>query len=191
MKSRLSKKPFLRQRKMIVFIFILALFILGIFIYMKSENNKNIISDKESKTTSALPTAQEDFQDGDDRTPNGNANRQEAVVRDNNGAIDGVPPSSSWLTSSSGIITSYSPSKSSLVRNGSAISGKSTTSVINFRLIDNVSGVIAQGQLAVVNGSYSGTLDFTTTASEGRLDIFNTQPDGVEENNIEIPVRFK
>lgn len=147
--------------------------------------------DRNAKTTSKAPTAQEDFTEGNDRQPTTSDRSDEGTVNDTGGNVSSPPPQSQWTTSTSGAVTVYSPARDTLLANGSNISGKSSASRVSFRLIDNISGVIAQGDLSVVNGNFSGTFNFSTTASEGRLDVFTTRDDGVEGNNIEIPVRFK
>lgn len=129
--------------------------------------------------------------EGTDRDPT-TPERNEGMVTDNNGNVGSIPPESQWTTSQTGVITLYAPAKNSVVKKGNTISGKSTASAVSYRLIDDVTGVIAQGQLTVSNGQFSGTFDFNTTASEGRLDLFTTySDDGTESNNIEVPIRFK
>lgn len=149
------------------------------------------VIDEKTKTTSTAPTAQKDFTGGDDRHPSTNTSKGEGTVSDTQGNVTNIPPSNQWTSSPNGVITVYSPGNSALVTNGSSLSGKANSAKVSFRLIDDVSGVIAQGELSVVNGSFSGTFNFSTTATNGRLDVFNTQPDGVEFNNTEVPIRFK
>jgi hypothetical protein len=155
-----------------------------------SDEDRATTSDTVSKTTSTAPTAQSDFTGGDNRTPQVK-DKTEATVTDNNGSVSSVPPASQWTNIPSGAITLYTPAKNGIINNGDTLAGKATVSSVSFRLIDDVSGVIAQGQLAVKSENYSGTFNFTTSASEGRLDVFNTKADGTEQNVIEVPVRFR
>lgn len=149
----------------------------------------------DSRTTSSSPSAQADFNGGDSARENkdpGNTLREDAgsaVITDNNGAVS--TNSDKSIVSQSGEITTYLPHAGSMLPNGQEVSGKSSLQNVYYRLIDSVSGVIATGQLKVVNGNFSGTLSFNTQASEGRLDIFGTRSDASEFSNIEIPVRFK
>jgi len=147
--------------------------------------------DKTSKTTSDAPTAQADFSEGDNRQPNTNSDSNEGTLTDNQGSIGSIPSQNQWTISPNGSITVYTPNANASLASGSVLSGKSVIPKVSFRLIDNVSGVIAQGDIAVINGNFSGTFNFSTNASEGRLDIFNMREDGTEVNNVEIPVRFK
>ncbi len=144
----------------------------------------------EEKTTSEAPTAQEDFTEGGAREEL-DTKRNEGTVTDTGGDINQTPAELNGLVSPNGRITLYTPSKNSLFMSGNSVSGKSSFDKVSFRLIDNVSGVIAQGDLSVVNGSFSGVFDFKTAASEGRLDIYSVTPEGVEQENIEVPIRFK
>jgi len=149
-------------------------------------------SEEKAKTTSDAPTAQENFTGGDNREPTTQpSSGEEATVSDNRGNVGTPPPQTQWTTSPNGAIIVYSPARDTIITNGSTFTGKANSDTVSFRLIDNVSGVIAQGQISVVNGNFSGKFNFSTTASVGRLDIFNTKPDGVEMNNVEIPVRFR
>lgn len=144
-----------------------------------------------AKTTSDAPTAQEDFSDGDDRTPVKPNNSGTGTVADNQGGTSYIPDASQWTGSPNEELIVYTPTINSVLKNGDTLSGKATTDTVSFRLIDNVSGVIARGELSVVNGTFSGKFDFTTSATEGRLDVFNTGFGSTEYNNVEIPIKFK
>lgn len=150
--------------------------------------------DENTKTTSVAPTAQENFSDGTERDPGNSVseNKGSGSIKDSEGGISATATDkSTWIKSGTGEITVYSPAKNSIIANGQEISGESTLSTISFRIIDDVSGVIGEGQLIVKEGKFSGSLDFTTSANEGRIDIFAIKTDGQEYSNIEIPIRFK
>ncbi len=152
-------------------------------------------SEQEAQTTSELPSAQPDYNGGSAAEENkdpgntNNENQGSAIVTDNNGAAS--TDTSKSLASASGEITVYLPHTNSVLKAGQEISGISTLPVVQYRLIDNISGVIATGSLKVVDGNFSGTLSFNTSANEGRLDIFATKSDASEFSAVEIPVRFK
>lgn len=150
-------------------------------------------SEAEAQTTSTAPTAQSDFTGGDDRQPANteSENRGSGEVADNNGVIGSGVNTANPVVSNTGQITLFSPRKNSTISSGQTVAGKSSLPTVSYRLIDSVSGVIASGELKVVNGSFSGTLNFTTTATEGRLDIFAAHLDGVEYSNIEVPLVLK
>jgi hypothetical protein len=64
--------------------------------------------------------------------------------------------------------------------------------MVQYRIKDPASGVIAQGQLSVVGGTYSGTASFSAQSSSGTLEIFDFNAStGAEENSIKISVKFQ
>lgn len=112
-------------------------------------------------------------------------------ARDNSGDVSSVPPSSQWTTSSSGNITLYSPAAGGSLKNGSEISGSAKVGTIRYRLIDDKTGQLAQGSLSVVNGKFSGSLQFRPDSSSGKLDIFSYTASYAEINRIEIKVNLE
>ncbi len=181
------------QKKLLIISLLVGLIIIvlvGFFAYQSSNDDTGLDSD--AKTTSSAETAQSSFSDGNERPiQEANQDKGEAVITDNSGSIAEVPDESTWVSSSTGQITLYSPSENQLIINGNEISGESSLSSVNFRIIDDISGVISTGQISVVNGKFSGNMQFSTSASSGRLDIYATRDDGSEFSNIEVPVLFK
>lgn len=146
-------------------------------------------------TPSKSATAQSDFNGGDKRSTDTNtntaANGADNTLTDNNGAVSSTPQSSQWSKSTDGSsIIVYGPAANSNLSDGAVLSGAATGSRVSFRLVDNLSGVIANGSISVVNGKFSGTLHFSTQATEGQIVVFDQAPDGTESNNTTIPVRF-
>ncbi len=155
--------------------------------------NRGAPTEETSKTTSTIPSAQEEYSDStteENKDPSiSDGSRGSAEITDNSGAPSS--DASNPITSASGEITLYLPEANSLISSGQEISGKSTLPKVHYRIIDDVSGVIATGQLSVVGGNFSGNIKLSTTATEGRLDIFATRSDGTEYSNIEVPIRLK
>lgn len=179
-----------RTKKKLLAILALAvlLSVASYFIYQRTTKKDYVIPGV--KTTSTAPSAQEDFTGGSNREVN-RTTKNEGQVEDTSGSVATVPSQNQWSTSDSGAITVYAPAKDSIIKSGDLLSGSSNLSKISYRLIDNVSGVIAQGSLSVVNGKFSGSFNFSTTGTAGRLDIYSASAEGIESSNIEIPVRFK
>jgi cytoskeletal protein RodZ len=186
--SKINKKLLLLIGAITIFLAFALLEITGASSIFFNRSEKT--NDTEAQTTSTAETAQSSFTGGDDRQPN-RSQKQEGTATDQSGAIQAIPPENQWSKSNDGVISVYSPTKNQIVQNGQIVSGASTTSTVSFRLIDDVSGVIIQGSLNVVEGRFSGSLNFNTAGTNGRLDIFNSATDGTESSNIEIPVRFK
>jgi hypothetical protein len=167
---------------------------LGWWPHLRSTGNK-VGGNSPAQTTSTAPTAQSNYNGGSERptTTNSNtaANGANNTVTDNNGSSPTTTPSSSWSKSADGSsIVVYTPAANGLLTSGDSVSGTSTQPSVSFRLVDNLSGVIAEGKLTVVNGKFSGTFSFSTKATGGQVDIFNQAADGTESNNVAIPVRF-
>lgn len=113
------------------------------------------------------------------------------ITQDTSGSQTMSTSVSTWTRSKDDNIVLYSPTKNSLVTNTISISGVSKLNSINYRLIDNVSGVVISGLLNVVDGKFSGTISYKSTAVEGRLDVFSSNSMGDESNSIEVNLRFK
>jgi hypothetical protein len=190
-----SNKSQKRSKKKLFFLIagaglalLVLLFVLEITHVINLYSKKQPVA-TDAKTTSTAPTAQEDFTEGGER-PIARSDKTEGIIQDTGGTAPSTDQAQ-WSSSSDGAITVYMPAKNDLITSGGTLSGASNLSKVSFRLIDDVSGVIAQGSLTVVNGKFSGSFSFSTNGTNGRLDIFSAAPDGVESSNVEIPVRFR
>lgn len=171
----------------------LALLVLLFFTYTLIESRdsqKKSDNQTQDQTTSELPSAQSDFTSDSDREVAESTDKGQAIITDNSGEIANVPDESQWSRSTNNEIVLYSPAAQTKITSGQIVSGTSTLPTVNFRVIDSVSGVIAQGELVVVDGKFSGNINFNTAAAEGRLDLYATKEDGAEYANIEIPISF-
>jgi hypothetical protein len=164
--------------------------ILVIFILLESTGSTRILSSLTgSNPVNTTDPSQSDFTGEKEKEVLYN-NKEEGVVSDTKGKVDTTPAEDEWITSADKKISVYSPTANSILSSGSILSGQSTANIISFRLIDNISGVIAQGKISVVSGKFSGVFNFKTAATEGRLDVFFANDNGSESSIIEIPVRF-
>lgn len=119
-----------------------------------------------------------------------NSSRTIGGGNDTGGSSVANTPESQWVISKSGNITVKQPVANSKIASGATLSGSAKVDKVSFRLIDDKTGVIAQGTLSVVNGNFSGSLNFTPNSSTGRLDVFSTDAQGVELNEVQIAVSF-
>ncbi len=124
------------------------------------------------------------------KNPAGNGQRNISGGTDTNGQSTATTNSSQWIVSKSGNITVQEPIANATIKSGSMLIGLAKVSQVNFRLVDNTAGVISEGTLNVVDGKFSGALNFTPHSSGGRLDVFSTDANGVEINEIQIAVKF-
>lgn len=163
----------------------------GVVVYMTYFHGQD-----EAETTSTAKTAQSNYHSGRPRNTNGQSNgNSQGGATDNNGQTPtgSMTPGTADTTSDTGVITVKGLAKDDTVKSGETITGTVTGNVsqVQFRVIDDEVGVIAQGMLKVVNGAFSGTLSFNSRSSTGRVDVFTFDSAGAEANNIEIPVQFK
>jgi hypothetical protein len=142
------------------------------------------------RTTSKQPSAQGNFSTGDKRNPS-LVNKEEGTIIDTRGAAVAAGQSEEWVRSANGELVVFSPVSGSLLMSGDTLSGRSNQGQVSYRLIDNLSGQIASGNLTVVNGVFSGKFNFSSAAAEGQVDVFNQATDGTESNNVAIKVRFR
>ena len=179
-----------KNTKKICIIALISIMIIAIFVGLEVSGVTHFFNKDSAETTSKEPSAQSNFNDGKERDVI-SSNKDEGTVTDTKGVVTTTTEKSEWSSSIDGIISVYSPIQDSILSKGDVLSGESSSDNISFMLTDNVSGLIAQGKITVVNGKFSGTFDFKTTATEGRLDIYIENADGVESSIVEIPVRFK
>lgn len=154
---------------------------------------KQIDSKETAKTTSKEPTAQEDYTTGKDRpTSTGNSNNQGGAVDTKGKPTEPVPDDeSTWTKSASGEITLKQPTNGTSLASGAQIAGSSNLAAVQYRLVDDQVGVIAQGTLNTTDGNFSGNLQFTARGTSGKLVVFNyDRVTGAEQNSISIPLTF-
>jgi hypothetical protein len=193
-----SKKISSTTKKKLIFALSLLLILLGILFALEKRDVINLLSTEKStstdtaKTTSTVETAQENFTEGNERDPGNSLNENEGSggITDNNGVFSPATDTSEPIISSTGEISVYSPKNNALITTGHEVSGSSTLPKVTYRLIDDVSGVIAMGELGVVNGKFSGFVSYVSSGKNGRLDIYATKADGSEFSNIEILLRL-
>jgi hypothetical protein len=188
-----------KRRDLLLFISLLVAAGLAYGAYNYTQNSpgrfgSGFDTQDEAKTTSTAPSAQEGFnQKGSTKEP-GNTiseNGGSASINDNQGEIDNTIDKSNPTISSSGETTVYSPQQNTLISPGATITGSSKLSTVFYRIVDDFSGVISSGRLSVVGGEFSGTLEFDTSATEGRIDLFGAKTDGTEYSNVQIQIRYK
>ena len=179
-----------RSKKIIITLVVFFTVMAGFLVYRYVVVDKQQLVDKDTKSTSNTGSAQSEFSSAGYREPAGAQTKPETSVNDTGGSAQ--PQSTSApLVSKDGAITVFSPASNAVFTSGSSLVGKSTASKVSYRLIDDVSGVTATGELGVVSGNFSGKFSFVTKATKGRLDVFQTGAGGVEKSIIEIPVRFR
>lgn len=172
------------KRKLLILLVIIAS-IIGILWKL---NNHSLASN--AKTTSKSPTAQNNYSAGAARPNSASTGNSQGGVVDTKGRDVTNNSNSQSAPASTAAINLASPTTNALVVSGDNITGEANVPTVMFRLIDNDAGMIAQGQMTVVEGKFSGTLRFQPKGSNGQLDVYSTNSLGAEENEIQIPIQF-
>ena len=186
-----SKKPLPFKKKLLFagLIAILAICAGGLYVHFHDRNTANLINTKAGKTVQGAvsqPTPHQQLPTNTSTSQSGGG------VVDNSGQVtNSLPDSSLWVSSNSGNITLQQPSPNTVVKSGDTLSGLAKVKTVQFILTDSSVGLISQGSLGVVNGKFSGTLQFTPHSNSGKLEIYYPNPDnGAEEDIVEINVNF-
>jgi cytoskeletal protein RodZ len=118
---------------------------------------------------------------------------QAGGIADNNSPAPQSTQAPASPAPATGIVIS-SPASGAKVANGSTVAGRDPgSSVVNYRIKDNSSGVLTSGQLNVnAAGDFSGTVNGVhPTGSTGFVEIYNVNAStGVESGNVKVPVTF-
>ncbi len=176
-------------KKLFVGLLVILLVVLGALLYLHNhKKSPNLAANQSSQTpvkgTTSKPTPHQ-------AATNNGVSNQGGVIDHNGKTSSTLPPASLWVSSTSGAITLQQPSPNTVVHPGDSLSGLAKVSSVQFILKDDSVGLIAQGNLAVVNGKFSGTLQFTPHAKTGKLEVYYpNSTNGAEEDIIEINVSF-
>lgn len=189
MSSQLKK--LLKPLPLISISVIVIILAAGTYLYLRHHHSPKtivtvgtpVILSGQSKSTSGQPA---------EKTPSSSnsGSRNSGGATDTNGASATSTSSSQWVKSASGVITVKQPSANSKLQDSSIISGVASVGEVHYRLSDNKVGVVAQGTLSVSNGNFSGVVHFQPQGTGGRLDIFSTDSQEVEYNEVQINVSF-
>jgi hypothetical protein len=137
------------------------------------------------KSSSSKPTST------GNKTTSTNTSINKGTATDNNGVSPVVTTDSSkWIVSSSGLLTVKSPLENDKIATGVSLTGIASVDQIQYRLVDDQVGVISQGFINVVDGTFSANISFVTHSTTGRLDVFSTDSGGREINEVQIQVTF-
>ena len=120
-----------------------------------------------------------------------NTSTNKGTATDNNGVSPVITTDSSkWLVSSSGLLTVKSPLENDKIATGANLTGIASVDQIQYRLVDDQVGVISQGFINVVDGTFSANISFVAHSTTGRLDVFSSDTYGREINEVQVPITF-
>ena len=177
-----------KNKKYLLVILVLIAVLIGVLVYFKDSKTVTYQTSSNStvRSTPSKPTPHQPSNNANTLPPSGS-------VTDNKGVIpkSSQTPSNKWTTSSDGNILLEYPYNGMALSKGQNISGTAKVKTVSFLLKDNSVGVIDQGTMTVVNGKFSGTLNFTPHSNGGELEVYTTNPNnGAEESVIDINVSF-
>lgn len=177
------------RRKMAMYGLLLLLMAGIVWLAWHHYRPKPKVSPVPTPTITSLPTTSSGSPEKNVSTPGGN---NSGNATDNNGQANSpvTTSPSQWTQSQSGVIVVKQPGANSKISSGALLFGTAKASKVQYRLIDNQTGVISQGFINVVNNNFSANLNFTSHGSSGRLDVFTADDNGVESNEVQIGVSF-
>lgn len=173
--NKTKKRLIVSLAGLTVVVLLSAGILLYLFLNRSDEETVSVVSDP-------------DFSDGTPREPGSSAERNGGVTPDDN--TDFEAPSDPQ-TSDSGNISVYGPQPDRLFQSGDRLYGTANVDTVWYRLIDDRIGMVTQGSLPVQDGRFSGTFNFDTDGTNGRLDIYSLDSDGRETDSVEVDVRFR
>jgi hypothetical protein len=174
--SRISKRQIISITLVVV--------ALAAFVYVWHRHNTKPVA----KTTSKQASAQSNFTSGNAHENSTNTGVTQGSATDNKGDASATQ-GETGTSSASGVVTVVSPAKNGMLTSGDVIRGTAAGArQVQYRLIDDNVGVVAQGGLDVVNGTFSGKLQFKAHASTGRLDVYTLNEQGQETNEVQLQV---
>jgi len=161
--------------------------ILGVGVYLWRQH----MAKPPAQTTSKSKTAQYNYTGATTHQSNATSTPNQGGAVDNHGDKSATS-AESGIASASGLITVVSPGGSASLASGDMLRGTADKSIttIQYRVIDDEVGVIAQGSLQVVNSTYSGTLHFEAHGATGRVDVYSYNDQSQEVNEIQLPVQL-
>lgn len=184
---RVHKK--IKSKKLVIMI-IVIIAVLGVGGYFGFQI---IQKANQPKTTSRSVTAQSNYTSGDNKTNSSSNDASQGGATDNNGKVSGDQTTieSDWKKSDSGVVILKEPIGGNTIKSGDEFSGTASgLDSVEYRLVDDTAGVIAQGEVSVVNGSFSGNLQFKPRSSSGVFKVYSFNAQGQEINSSEIEVKF-
>jgi len=165
-------------------IFLLLIFIIAICYSIISikKDSKPKVSPNPTATITQLHST-------DDKNKNINTSSgiNQGTSTDTHGStnnINSLPDQ--WVQSQSGVITVKNPLINSSFKSGDSLGGSANVNKVQYRLIDNMAGVISQGFINVYNNNFSANISFPYYSNSGRLDVFSTNSNGAEINEVQI-----
>lgn len=103
-----------------------------------------------------------------------------------------TPPGQTPAAESSTDIVITSPTNNQTIKAGTKLEGTApNVRTVNYRMQSDDRGLVGQGELAVINNKFSGTLVSTGVAGTGFLEVFVIDTQGREQKHAKVEVNFQ
>lgn len=103
-----------------------------------------------------------------------------------------TPPGQTPAAESTTAIVITSPSSGGTVKAGTKLEGTApSVRTVSYRIQSDDRGLVGQGDLAVVNNKFSGTLAATGVAGSGFVEVFVVDTQGREQKHAKVEVSFQ
>lgn len=187
--QRPQKTKKLRFKKLLLILLALLILAGACFAVYKILSPKPVKQSVPKSTVTSLPKTTSNAEK-QIATPSGGANQGNASNTPYSAPKSNSSPSQ-WAASNSGKIVVQQPLMNGTVASGFTLSGTSSVNPIQYRLIDDASGVISEGPLQVADGKFSATVNYQNHGKTGRLDVFSMSDTGAEINEVQLQVTFQ
>jgi hypothetical protein len=175
----------LPKKRLIISAAVLIVAAVGVYAWHVRHGNP------EAQTASKQPSAQSNFTSGGAHASSPNSGVTQGGATDNQGDKSATP-SETGVTSTSGVVTVVAPASGGSLVSGDTVRGTANgVGKVQYRIVDDNVGVVAQGSLDVVDGAFSGTMQFKAYATTGQLEVFTFNNQDQEVNEVRLPVALK
>lgn len=185
-----NKNPIIAYAKKPLVLAVTAVVIVGIIVWA-THHSTTPASTKVAAPTASSSAVKSSSSTAVTKKPSATNGVNQGGATDKNGQAPAITSNpSQWTSSASGQITLQQPLNNSTFKSGDYMSGTAKVSQVQYRLIDNSVGVIAQGSLGVVGGKFSGIISFQSHSNTGQLDVFSYNSMGAEVNELKVNLNF-
>ena len=176
------------RRHTYIFLAIIAvgLIVFGFFIVKR---NSPRVSPVPKSTIKQLP--QQPISNNGEKKIASSSGVNQGTSTDKQGEASPNTSPNQWIKSASGLLTVKQPVSGEVIKSGFILSGSANLDKVQYRLIDDQRGVVSQGFINVVSGNFSASISFPTYGENGRLDVFSSDPEGREINEVQVEVKLK
>jgi hypothetical protein len=175
-----------QHKQQLLVLAVVIVVVIGSFVYWRSTQPKPVRQETPRPTITSLPAK---------GNPKPEKSSTVATGSNPGTGTDTTPEKittkpTQWSASKSGVVVVQNPIIDQTIKPDAILSGTSSANTLQYRLIDDDTGIISEGSIDVKDGKFSVSMSFKSHASTGRLDVFTVNSSGVEEDEVQIKVNF-